>query len=1027
MPDLNIAFQLSFKDIYTPAGLKKLDCVFLEFIRERNKVIYAQIVKLRKATYPASYDTDFLVEAAPYVEDFLGELFSIQSMLAKKRKENNAYHLLYHIKKSFIQRQVAYTYKESPMENPADVLEKLGLASFKDIGDLEQAFALQVDVHLKHAQKSDYLFWAEQYAAWALHHKEGQTKHAEGILFKLPQKIYYDDLISNFIPRDRRGFNCTTAPIPVHQAMDQASYCLYCHKQDKDSCSKGFDHKVNSLGNTLSGCPLQQKISEMNQVKHLGYDVGALAIIMLDNPLAPLTGNRICNDCMKACIFQKQDPVDVPSVETQILQSVLSLPWGFEIYSLLCKWNPLKKTDYLPAKPQQERILVTGLGPAGIALSYYMLKEGYAVVGIDGLALRPLDDALNGWEKGNPCFRPIKTIQDFFEPLSIRQYQGFGGVAEYGITVRWDKNFLFVVRLMLERHHRFKCFGNTRLQSTLTIEQAFDFGFDHIALCLGAGRPNTLSVPGSTASGVRQASDFLMSLNLGAHKEESNIPLMIRLPVVVIGGGLTAVDTATEALAYYPIQVEKFLQNYEKSCREIGIEKTHAKWTEQEKEIALEFLAHAQMLRAYPHKQRSLLREWGGCTLVYRKPIQESRAYRLNHNELIKACEEGVKVLDNKVLSAIQTDSSSCVQQLLFRDASTFRAKTVLVATGTHPNTVLAEETTHIQVEGDFFVRQKDGESFYTVLTHVDQKKISLWGDLHPSYSGSVVKALASVKNHYKPLSAYLEKTKKVHSISEKIFFEKIEYLLSAKIVSVEQVGEDIFRMTVQAPAAVRNLKSGQLFRMQFPNEKSITLTGVNPNVTRNTVDFLLKKTHTVQRILDRLKPGNALPLMGPVGEGMPVMKGKKILLIGEKFEGTLLQQYAQFLKSENKVFSLVADKTAIEKLFDKYVKGDLQAPFYLMQCDYVYLSLPSPVLQKFQEKYKALFTMPAYATLFCPMQCMMKEICAQCIQQVIDPITGEDTFIYTCKNQNQPLQWIDMKSLQRRCTQNSILEKLSL
>jgi NADPH-dependent glutamate synthase beta subunit-like oxidoreductase len=33
----------------------------------------------------------------------------------------------------------------------------------------------------------------------------------------------------------------------------------------------------------------------------------------------------------------------------------------------------------------------------------------------------------------------------------------------------------------------------------------------------------------------------------------------VRLPVVVIGGGLTAIDTATEALAYYPLQVEKFL------------------------------------------------------------------------------------------------------------------------------------------------------------------------------------------------------------------------------------------------------------------------------------------------------------------------------------------------------------------------------------------------------------------------------------------------------------------------------------
>ena len=39
--------------------------------------------------------------------------------------------------------------------------------------------------------------------------------------------------------------------------------------------------------------------------------------------------------------------------------------------------------------------------------------------------------------------------------------------------------------------------------------------------------------------------------------------MQLRLPVVVIGGGLTAIDTATEALAYYPVQVDKFLRRYE--------------------------------------------------------------------------------------------------------------------------------------------------------------------------------------------------------------------------------------------------------------------------------------------------------------------------------------------------------------------------------------------------------------------------------------------------------------------------------
>ena len=46
--------------------------------------------------------------------------------------------------------------------------------------------------------------------------------------------------------------------------------------------------------------------------------MGALAMIIIDNPMLPGTGHRICNDCMKACIFQKQEPVNIPQTETGI-------------------------------------------------------------------------------------------------------------------------------------------------------------------------------------------------------------------------------------------------------------------------------------------------------------------------------------------------------------------------------------------------------------------------------------------------------------------------------------------------------------------------------------------------------------------------------------------------------------------------------------------------------------------------------------------------------------------------------------
>ena len=124
-------------------------------------------------------------------------------------------------------------------------------------------------------------------------------------------------------------------------------------------------------------------------------------------------------------------------------------------------------------------------------------------------------------------------------------------------------------------------FGGVRFGGTLTIDEAFADGFDHIALCAGAGRPTVLEIPNGFARGVRAASDFLMALQLtGAAKRESIANLQIRLPVVVIGGGLTAIDTATESLAYYAVQVEKFLARYE------ALERQSRRWNAEERAIA---------------------------------------------------------------------------------------------------------------------------------------------------------------------------------------------------------------------------------------------------------------------------------------------------------------------------------------------------------------------------------------------------------------------------------------------------------
>jgi len=278
--------------------------------------------------------------------------------------------------------------------------------------------------------------------------------------------------------RRRDGFGLTDKRFGQRRTLYEVDHCIYCHDRDTDSCSKGMrnkkdgSYKTNPLGVTITGCPLEEKISEMHLVKRQGDNIGSLALITIDNPLCPGTGHRICNDCMKGCIYQKTEPVNIPQIETNVLTDVLFMPWGFEIYSLLTRWNPLniKRPSALPYNGRN--VMVAGMGPAGYTLSHYLVNEGFGVVGIDGLKIEPLPKALTGDATTPP--QPIRDFRDLYEDLDKRIMLGFGGVAEYGITVRWDKNFLKVIYLNLLRRHNFRIYGGVRFGGTLTINEAWD-------------------------------------------------------------------------------------------------------------------------------------------------------------------------------------------------------------------------------------------------------------------------------------------------------------------------------------------------------------------------------------------------------------------------------------------------------------------------------------------------------------------------------------------------------------------------
>src|SRR5688572_10364106 len=67
-----------------------------------------------------------------------------------------------------------------------------------------------------------------------------------------------------------------------------------------------------------------------------------------------------------------------------------------------------------------------------------------------------------------------------------------------------------------------------------------------------------------------------------------------------------------------------------------------------------------------------------------------------------------------------------------------------------------------------------------------------------------------------------------------------------------------------------------------------------------------------------------------------------------------------------------------------------------------------------------------AIGSINSPMQCMMKEVCGQCLQPHVDPRTGKRSYVFSCFNQDQPLDCVDFEALTARLRQNGVQEKLT-
>src|SRR5581483_2035943 len=128
-------------------------------------------------------------------------------------------------------------------------------------------------------------------------------------------------------------------------------------------------------------------------------------------------------------------------------------------------------------------------------------------------------------------------------------------------------------------------------------------------------------------------------------------------------------------------------------------------WSTEETLTANEFLAHGRAIRAERAAANTegrkpdfikLLNEWGGVTIAYRRRLVDSPSYTLNHEEVELAMQEGIRFAECLSPVSVDVDQYGHAQALHVKgpDGGEFvlPARSILVAAGTQPNTVLGRE-----------------------------------------------------------------------------------------------------------------------------------------------------------------------------------------------------------------------------------------------------------------------------------------------------------------------------------------------
>ena len=244
----------------------------------------------------------------------------------------------------------------------------------------------------------------------------------------------------------------------------------------------------------ITACPTAIDIPLFIRQIQAGQPDAAARSIFEQNILGAMCA-RVCpteNLCEGACVREAAEgqPVEIGRLQRYATEGLLER----------------NEHPFVRAEASGKRVAVVGAGPAGLACAHRLAMKGHSVVILEARA------------------KP-------------------GGLNEYGIAAYKAANGIAQAEVdWLLRIDGIEIRTGVALGRDISMEE-LRRDYDAVFLGIGLAGVNALGLAGEEAEGVRDAVDFIAELRQSA--DLSKLP--IGRHVVVIGGGMTAVDAAVQS------------------------------------------------------------------------------------------------------------------------------------------------------------------------------------------------------------------------------------------------------------------------------------------------------------------------------------------------------------------------------------------------------------------------------------------------------------------------------------------------